>query len=192
MEKEIEIVLEDIHYKNARIPKGFWYSGTFPANFIVNVGNSENKFTYDLLKKLTEISLIYICGKTNAGKTLLAVNIAREYLIKCKTVMFLRASEIADNWQRSFNEFDGIDIESGIKKWDLVILDDLGSEARGERTEVLINRLIKTRIEEGLSVIVTSCIPPSEFKNHYKENLLNTVKKLTRLVVGEKNEKQTT
>lgn len=92
------------------------------------------KFTKDLLNPNGKKYNLFIMGSPGAGKTHLCVAIARYALKEGYTVVFLTSGQLLSLIKATYNkasEKTEKDIISDIKNADLVILDDLGSEATG-------------------------------------------------------------
>ena len=110
---------------------------------------------------------LYLWSQTRgSGKTLLACCLASSVRVKYKRrIKFISSPEYlsraSEAYKRDPGQQDGL---YAYMNCDLLILDDFGSEKRGEWQEQELFRLIDYRMNHGKLLIVTSNLPISELK----------------------------
>lgn len=103
---------------------------------------------------------LYFYGPSGAGKTFSAVCIANAVLDKGHTVRVMTPQQLeAQTWD------DRDEMFRELLKYDLFILDDLGTERRSDYSYELIYRLIDDRDKAGKPMVITSNIPALELAN---------------------------
>ena len=116
-------------------------------------------------------------GSTGTGKTFLAGCIAKELLDKGFTVLYLSAYDLAA--QMSDRRFHYRDSESDsdaiqfIQDCDLLIIDDLGTEAPIKTSAADVLHLIDLRIQNGRSTILTTNLELSAIGKLYTDRLVS-------------------
>lgn len=102
---------------------------------------------------------LYLAGPTGVGKTHLAVAIANETLEAGNEVIFRFVPDLLDHLRKSFSpnsqvSYDGL--FDRIKNAELLILDDLGSQASTAWAEEKLYQLIVHRHNASLPTVITS------------------------------------
>ena len=139
---------------------------------------SENKPAYDFCRifcdnyKADSRGLI-LSGSYGTGKTHLAAAIINE-LLKTKNVVgaFVVVPDLLKAIRKSFDEKDNKDIKQlfdTVKKSELLVLDDLGSEKSSDWVREQLFILINSRYENMLPTIITTNLSMSELA---EENVL--------------------
>ena len=99
---------------------------------------------------------LLIHGPAGTGKTFFAACVANRLIDDGKTVIYISAPAVA-LWRQAETKL------KEIRRADLVILDDFGSE--GIRAKNMINIIIDARYNDNKSMIVTSNLTPAELKS---------------------------
>lgn len=121
---------------------------------------------------------LYLWSKTpGSGKTFLACCLALSINEKYKRrIAFIPVPEylakVSESYKKEAGEQSGL---YAYKNCDLLILDDLGSEKRGEWQNQELFHLINDRMNQSKPTIVTSNIPLSELK--CEERIINRLNK---------------
>ena len=116
-------------------------------------------------------------GSTGTGKTFLAGCIAKEVLDKGCTVLYLSAYDLAA--QLSDRRFHYRENESASDAWqymqdcDLLIIDDLGTEAPNKASAADILHLIDLRLQFGRSTIITTNLELSAIGKLYTDRMVS-------------------
>ncbi|PJZ24173.1 DNA replication protein DnaC [Leptospira hartskeerlii] len=135
-----------------------------------------HNWAHDLIKdwgkENKKLEGLYLWGGTGSGKTLLACAILNElifnYGTECKYAKINRdfLSTIRDSYQKE-SELHGM--EQTIKKQftdvEVLVLDDFGANKESDWANSQLYDLIDTRYEEEKLTILTSNIPPTDWKD---------------------------
>lgn len=116
-------------------------------------------------------------GCTGLGKTFLSVAIAREVLKKGFSVQYVSAQALIDCFERvrfSRNATaDDQEVTRSILTCDLLILDDLGSEAVNSFSQSVLYQVINDRLTEGRATVISTNLNPTGFKKTYNERIVS-------------------
>ena len=119
---------------------------------------------------------LLLMGRTGLGKTHLALSIANTILSKGYEVIYCSCSNILQviESERSLNKYS--QTLNSIKRCDLLILDDLGSEFINSFYNALLYDIINSRLSENKSMIITSNIDDTaKIQARYGEKLTSRI-----------------
>lgn len=116
---------------------------------------------YDAAKVFAEhpSGWLYLAGPTGVGKTHLAAAIVNENVAQGREVLFRFVPDLLDDLRRSYGPSGGQSFDHSFKQVrdvDLLILDDLGSEASTAWAEEKLYQLIVHRHDLMLPTVITS------------------------------------
>lgn len=113
-----------------------------------------------------KVGLYLWSEKAGSGKTFLLSCIARSVMLKYDLQMrFVTASDyiaaVGESFKRERGECDRSEV---YRKCRLLVLDDLGSEKKGDWQEAEVFRLVNGRMNDGTVTMFSSNMPPWELK----------------------------
>lgn len=159
-EKEQKQYIEDFKNENIKSFKNMRFD---------NASYTLDKFKmycekFDTMKKNNVGLMIY--GGTGIGKTYIAGCIANELIEKGYKVFMANILDILEYVQDNFDK-------SGKKEWfmnklkefDLIIIDDFGMETTSDFELKNISKVINTRYEHGLPILITTNIDREEMQD---------------------------
>ena len=114
--------------------------------------------------------------RTGIGKTHLALSVANEILKKGYEVIYCSCSNILQiiDAERSENKFS--DTLNSIKRCDLLILDDLGSEYINSYFNAILYDIINSRLsEKKASIITTNIDDTSKIQVRYGDKVTSRI-----------------
>ena len=119
-------------------------------------------------------------GQTGLGKTFLCNCIAKELLDKGYTVLYLTAPQLFKLFDEArFHREDMLDnakdILNTLTEADLLIIDDLGSEAATSISLSEFFDVLNTRYLNQNSTIISTNLPPNDWKNYYSERIVSRI-----------------
>ncbi|MBR3355156.1 MAG: ATP-binding protein [Oscillospiraceae bacterium] len=119
---------------------------------------------------------LLLMGRTGIGKTHLALSVANEILKKGYEVIYCSCSNILQiiDAERSENKFS--DTLNSIKRCDLLILDDLGSEYINSYFNAILYDIINSRLsEKKASIITTNIDDTSKIQVRYGDKVTSRI-----------------
>lgn len=157
---------EKIEQKRRRV-----FAGTNMASWTFENDDRENAKISDALIKYAENFKefraegkgILMYGGVGTGKTYLAVCIANRLLEKGYSVHVEKMTDIVDRMQKEFGKSDEIIDE--LARYDLLVIDDLGTERETSYMNEKIFNVFDTRYKAGRPFIVTTNLTGEEMKN---------------------------
>lgn len=126
---------------------------------------------------------LYLWSKTpGSGKSMLACSLGRSISLKYDLQLrFITAPDylaaVGDSYKRTEGEIDQSQI---YRECDLLILDDIGTQRRGEWQDQEIFRLVNRRYENGLLTIFTSNYMPE--KLNFDGRIIDRIRKCSIVV----------
>lgn len=121
-------------------------------------------------------------GNPGTGKTFMAISIARAILMRAEPVLVIRSSELIETMdesrtlKRSFNPDPIRESEVGAKRekileTDLLVIDELGVEAKGPYNAADLLFILGERHQKGKATIITTNLSLAELGKHYDQRL---------------------
>lgn len=122
-------------------------------------------------------SSLYIYGNTGVGKTWLSQCVASEALQKGHSVLYFSAGDFFDTLVKSaYSGREGEDAAMRlIRRCDLLVLDDLGTETSTAFTVSAFFRVINSRLAEQKSTIISSNLSLRELSGKYSERVFSRI-----------------
>ena len=125
-----------------------------------------------------EVKNLLLIGPTGTGKTHLSTAIAKAIIEKGAEVLYDSAQNIVaafekDKFKSGYGQYE----PEGTKylECDLLILDDLGTEFVSQFTVSCIYNLLNTRINKGLSTIISTNLSPAELSEKYEDRIYSRI-----------------
>lgn len=122
---------------------------------------------FDVVKK----NLLLI-GGTGLGKTFLSTCVARQLLSNGKSVIYISAVDFFKRIEKARFDKDNTDV-SMFENCDLLILDDLGTEAPSVYTIAVFTDILDNRYRNNKRMIISSNNKLSDFENIYGERVFS-------------------
>ena len=130
-----------------------------------------NRVLSDIGDKILNINnnplFVLLYGTTGTGKTYLSSCIANKLIDKLKSVLYISASEYINSFFNKESE------DLNLDNYDLVVLDDLGKETISDFSIVKIYDLINYRLNNNLSLVVSTGFSLNELGDIYGESVLS-------------------
>ena len=149
-----------------------------PRGNILSVLNKINAFIANFDKERKNL-LIY--GNTGLGKTFLSNCIACEILKAKHTVMYFTTFALFDMLSKYIKSDDGYKEYSpyrdSVISCELLIIDDLGSEMSNAFTDTQLYSIVNERLNNGLSTVISSNLPPKMLHERYGERIFSRIMK---------------
>ena len=125
-----------------------------------------------------ETKNLLLIGPTGTGKTHLSTAIAKAIIEKGAEVLYDSAQNIVsafekDKFKSGYGQYD----PEGTKylECDLLILDDLGTEFISQFTVSCLYNLLNTRINKGLSTVISTNLSPVELSEKYEDRIYSRI-----------------
>ena len=133
------------------------------------------KFSHNLSDP--EQKSLLFTGSTGLGKTFLANCVASEVIKQGKTVIYQTAPILLDkmvDYKFKFNKTE-YDIEDYDKIFDvdLLIIDDLGTEAMNSAKFSELFNILNTRLLKNKKILISTNLTPQEIKREYEERIFS-------------------
>lgn len=163
-----QIYLEEIGISNNLLKKmrlnNFDQKGTSGTT---TAGRRTLKEAYDVARSFADqpAGWLYFHGPTGVGKTHLAIGIANSCIEKSMDVIFRFIPDLLDELRKSYGPESNSNFDKTfdrIKKCEILILDDFGSQKNNSWVEEKLFQIINHRHNEILPTVITSRINLSE------------------------------
>ena len=120
-----------------------------------------------------EIKNLLFLGGTGLGKTHLSTAIAKSLIEKGVSVVYETSQNIFSDFEsQRFNYFNqGEDLTEKYFTCDLLIIDDLGTEAVNNFTVSCLYNILNTRLNRGMPVILSTNLTSSELRKTYNDRI---------------------
>lgn len=149
-----------------------YYSGEDLVNFEKNYQHALN-FIHNFS---SDYRNLYFYGTVGTGKSFLSCCIAKELMDQGYQVIYHSANQLFDKFARYRFQQDKIkDLEDAIFHCDLLILDDLATEAPGDYAKSKLFSLLNDRYIAQLPTIISSNVTLNELDNHYSERIFSRI-----------------
>ncbi len=129
----------------------------------------EFAFGFDKAKK----SLLFT-GSTGLGKTFLSTCIARELLLSGKSVIYISAVDFFKRIENSRFDKENTDVEL-FEKCDLLIIDDLGTEAPSTYTTAVFSDILDKRVISEKKMILSTNHKFSDIEKLYGQRIYSRI-----------------
>lgn len=121
---------------------------------------------------------ILMIGNTGTGKTHLSTAIAKVVISKGYDVLYDSAQNIISEFENDRFHSGYGQTEQGSRKYmecDLLIIDDLGTEFINQFTVSCLYNLINTRLNKGLSTIISTNLSSNELSEKYEGRIVSRI-----------------
>ena len=121
---------------------------------------------------------LLLIGPTGTGKTHISTAIAKTLIEKGVEVIYDSAQNIVSAFEKDkFRSGYGAYEPEGAKylECELLILDDLGAEFVSQFTVSCLYNLLNTRINKGLSTIISTNLSPAELSERYEDRIYSRI-----------------
>ena len=121
---------------------------------------------------------LLLIGNTGTGKTHISTAIAKTVIEKGYEVLYDSSQNIVSAFEQDrFKSGYGPCEPKGDKylECDLLILDDLGTEFVNQFTVSCLYNLLNTRINKGLSTVISTNLSPAELSSKYEDRIYSRI-----------------
>lgn len=116
---------------------------------------------------------LLLMGSTGLGKTHISTAIAKRVIERGFDVLYESAQNIFSDFE--FDKFKSNDKQSANSnrylECELLIIDDLGTEINNQFYTACLYHIVNTRLNQGLSTIISTNLSQSEIKTRYTDRL---------------------
>lgn len=128
----------------------------------------------DHLPKMFRTGLSFLMfGENNAGKTTLAMILAKAFLINDYSVCVTNLRELTDKFCRGWEDEDEkVDFDNRIKNSDFLVIDDLNKEFQNRMTASVLDTVLRHRSNRRLPFIITTNSLLDELENEYGRSII--------------------
>lgn len=176
--KKIQLTKE--HLGRMRLPKRFWkvsFGDILPDS-------SEHKkiiknYLSTIKDRFNDGCGLFLWGNNGTGKTSCAAVVAKEARRQGYLVLFVRSTSLRDGIINGEMFDDSNTLYDRMRSVDLLIIDDLGKEyskEMGSYNEKMYEDLLRLRLDELKSTIITTNMNFGKLKEKYKESMIKLMK----------------
>ncbi|MCD8391592.1 MAG: ATP-binding protein [Firmicutes bacterium] len=124
----------------------------------------------------TETKGLLFHGSTGLGKTFLSSAVAKRLMDNGKTVIYLRATQLFSLYEEyRFAPEGERDVISDIYACDLLIIDDLGTEAQNKSNASFLFDLLNERFDKGRKLIINTNYSLKEITKMYSSRITSRI-----------------
>jgi len=164
-------------YSRMRVGRAFW-GVTFETARRGECKMAVQTYLHDLREMLEAGKGLLLWGEFRSGKTSLAVVIMRETVRWGATTMLLKAPEWTAVTPAPVMFDESQTLEARAFEVDLLVLDDLGLEHDSPWAKTRIEQLVRNRVEQKRSLVVTTNLAPQKLTERYGEGLVSVFKEV--------------
>ncbi len=117
---------------------------------------------------------LLLSGGTGLGKTFLSTCIARELLLSGKSVIYISAVDFFKRIENSRFDKDNTDVEM-FEGCDLLIIDDLGTEAPSQYTTAVFSDILDKRVNTGKKMLLSTNYKISDVERLYGQRIYSRI-----------------
>ena len=180
-----EIVYEESHFKELMKDNSFMtYDDSLFDDKSVNpeynktVKQNMRDNLKMALRYVSEFSIhaenLYLYGPSGTGKTFLASCIARELLNEGNLVLYRTSAQLMDDI-KDIKFRDNKELENLVMNYELLIIDDLGTEMVSDLAKTEIFNLINIRLLHKKKMIISSNLKLENIRDKYSERLSSRI-----------------
>jgi len=159
----------------ANLPRLYWEATMQQVPETAPYRGAIRRYGTEMPRWLRDGVGLYLWSAENStGKTALACILAMHALKLGRSVLFVRAQELKDGRIESVVFEDRTTLWDRVGAVDLLVLDDLGKEYRGtssQYAETLMEDVVRSRVQQQRSTILTSNISPDKLKDEYSMDM---------------------
>ena len=127
---------------------------------------------------------LIICGRSGVGKTFLSEAILVSVLKRGRTGLYFSAGEFFDTLaDAAFARSDeAASLEALIRRCDLLVIDDLGTEFVNTLVEAEFFRVLNDRLRAGLTTVISTNLTLNEIASRYSERVFSRLMSSFKLI----------
>ena len=127
---------------------------------------------------------LIICGRSGVGKTFLSEAILADVLGRGRTGLYFSAGEFFDTLaDAAFARTDeAASIEPLIRRCDLLVIDDLGTEFVNSLVEAEFFRVLNDRLRSGKTTVISTNLTLNEIASRYSERVFSRLMSSFKLI----------
>ena len=149
-------------------------------NFIINKTNQNMKYVAERFIKgfrNTKTGIIFV-GKNGTGKTHISIAIANELRKQNIPIIFGTLTELLEKYSKSYKNNTDIELTRLYTKVDLLIIDDLGTEAMNNIKFTELFNIINTRLlnqNKTTKTIISTNLSLQNLFSNYDERIVSRI-----------------
>ncbi|MFV0519538.1 MAG: ATP-binding protein [Lachnospirales bacterium] len=142
--------------------------------------NSNLKKIHSATKNSEDLENIYIYGDTGTGKTFLLNCIANKVLNMNNSIVYLPAQELlniinAFKFNNNTHEFANAEFYNFLCSCDMLLIDDLGTEANTTFAQAEFFYLLDLRIRNKRATVISSNLGLGDLENNYNQRISSRI-----------------